>query len=267
MINNTVTSDFISNILGLGMLSNEATSTDFQIAGGLAANIASGSDTNVGVGGAVAISNLENNLASGIIGGSYENFASIDVEAQKGTTQINGAVAGGKSGYGFNGAFAYGSTKNTTHAYVSDATVGGPLTGALNVKAGEVPVVKTQATLNKENTELADNQKKVDGKEKLTDNSKKRLKESLKEDADDSKKDAKQAADNKSTLEDAGIENPPWTMSRKIPRKAKSRTKPRRTRTNSKACWARTTASPSPPPWPAAWSAMWAPARALPITM
>ena len=206
MINNTVTSDFISNILGLGMLSNEATSTDFQIAGGLAANIASGSDTNVGVGGAVAISNLENNLASGIIGGSYENFASIDVEAQKGTTQINGAVAGGKSGYGFNGAFAYGSTKNTTHAYVSDATVGGPLTGALNVKAGEVPVVKTQATLNKENTELADNQKKVDGKEKLTDNSKKRLKESLKEDADDSKKDAKQAADNKSTLEDAGID-------------------------------------------------------------
>ena len=206
MINNTVTSDFISNILGLGMLSNEATSTDFQIAGGLAANIASGSDTNVGVGGTVAISNLENNLASGIIGGSYENFASIDVEAQKGTTQINGAVAGGKSGYGFNGAFAYGSTKNTTHAYISDSTVGGDLTGEVNVKAGEVPVVKTQATLDKENTELTNNQNKVDGKEKLTDNSKKRLKESLKEDADDSKKDAKQAADNKSILEDTGID-------------------------------------------------------------
>ena len=201
MINNTVTSDFLGNVLGLGMLSNVATSTDFQIAGGLAANSGSGSNTNVGLGGAVAISNLENDLSSGIIGGSYTNFSSIDVEAQKGTTQINGAAAGGKSGYGFNGAFAYGSVKNTTHAYISDATVGGILTGEVNVKAGEVPVVKTKETLDKETTELANEQTKVDGKTTLTANAKTRMKGALQKDSDESKKNAAQTAKNKIILE------------------------------------------------------------------
>ena len=201
MINNTVTSDFLGNVLGLGMLSNVATSTDFQIAGGLAANSGSGSNTNVGLGGAVAISNLENDLSSGIIGGSYTNFSSIDVEAQKGTTQINGAAAGGKSGYGFNGAFAYGSVKNTTHAYISDATVGGILTGEVNVKAGEVPVVKTQETLDKETTELANEKTKVDGKTTLTANAKTRMKDALQKESDESKKNAAQTAKNKIILE------------------------------------------------------------------
>ena len=183
------------------MLSNVATSTDFQIAGGLAANSGSGSNTNVGLGGAVAISNLENDLSSGIIGGSYTNFSSIDVEAQKGTTQINGAAAGEKSGYGFNGAFAYGSVKNTTHAYISDATVGGILTGEVNVKAGEVPVVKTQETLDKETTELANEKTKVDGKTTLTANAKTRMKDALQKESDESKKNAAQTAKNKIILE------------------------------------------------------------------
>lgn len=206
LINNTVTSDFLGNVLGLGMLTNEATSTDFQIAGGLAANLTSGSNTNVGVGGAVAISQLENNLSSGIIGGSYENFATIDVNAQKGTTQINGAAAGGKSGYGFNGAFAYGSVKNETNAYISDAEVGGILTGAVNVRAGEVPVVKSQDTLDNENTELNDKKTEVDGKEKLTENAKTRLKESLEKGTKESENNAKKGAENKKLLEDSGVD-------------------------------------------------------------
>ncbi|MBP5199893.1 MAG: leukotoxin LktA family filamentous adhesin, partial [Schwartzia sp.] len=207
LINNTVTSDFLGNVLGLGMLSNEAVSTDFQIAGGLAATSGSGSGTNVGVGGAVAVSRLENDLASGVIGGSYTNFATIDVEAQKGTTQINGAAAGAKSGYGFNGAFAYGSTKNKTHAYISDnATVGGVLTGEVNVKAGEVPVVKTQETLDQENTQLSSDKTKVENNSILTTNAKKRLKNSLTEDVNASKKNAEQAGANKTTLTDAGID-------------------------------------------------------------
>ena len=138
---------------------------------------------------------------SGIIGGSYTNFSSIDVEAQKGTTQINGAAAGGKSGYGFNGAFAYGSVKNTTHAYISDATVGGILTGEVNVKAGEVPVVKTQETLDKETTELANEKTKVDGKTTLTANAKTRMKDALQKESDESKKNAAQTAKNKIILE------------------------------------------------------------------
>ena len=145
MLNDTIT--------GLAV-SNQATGTDFQIAGGIAASLASGSGTNVGAGGTVAISHLENNLSSGIVGGNY-NILSLDVEAQKGTTQINGALAGGKSGYGFEGAFAYGSIKNATHAYISDgANVTSLLpVSAVNVKAGEIPVVKTKEQLDAEKAE------------------------------------------------------------------------------------------------------------------
>jgi hypothetical protein len=108
----------------------------------------------VGAGGTVAISHLENNLSSGIVGGNY-NILSLDVEAQKGTTQINGALAGGKSGYGFEGAFAYGSIKNATRAYISDgANVTSLLpVSAVNVKAGEIPVVKTKEQLDAEKAE------------------------------------------------------------------------------------------------------------------
>ena len=145
MLNDTIT--------GLAV-SNQATGTDFQIAGGIATSLASGSGTNVGAGGTVAISHLENNLSSGIVGGNY-NILSLDVEAQKGTTQINGALAGGKSGYGFEGAFAYGSIKNATHAYISDgANVTSLLpVSAVNVKAGEIPVVKTKEQLDAEKAE------------------------------------------------------------------------------------------------------------------
>nr|MBO6294794.1 hypothetical protein [Schwartzia sp. (in: firmicutes)] len=140
----------IDNTVMGASVSNQATNTDFQIAGGLSGVKGDGANTNVGFGGAVAISNLENNLASGIVGGNYTVLSSVDVEAQKGTTQINGALAGTKGGYGFEGAFAYGSTKNTTRAYIDGATVTGLSGSAVNVKAGEVPVVKTDAKLTEE---------------------------------------------------------------------------------------------------------------------
>ena len=140
-----------NNVMGAS-LSNKAISTDFQIAGGLSGIKGSGANTNVGVGGAVAISQLENNLSSGIIGGNYTVSSSVDVEAQKGTTQINGALAGTKGGYGFEGAFAYGSTKNNTHAYIDGATVTGLADSAVNVKAGESPVVKSDTQLSDEKT-------------------------------------------------------------------------------------------------------------------
>lgn len=154
MIDNTITgaSD------GTGIIINKSKGTDYQIAGGLAINFASGSATNVGAGGAVAVSALENDLSSGIIGGKYQNFKSVNIETQKGTTQLTGALAatyaGGDSGYGFEGAFAYTSAKNTTHAYISGATIEGPQAGAVNVKAGEVPILKTDAERTEEKTAI-----------------------------------------------------------------------------------------------------------------
>ena len=183
LLNNTVT-----GATG-GTIANKATGTDFQIAGGLAANLSSGEGTNVGVGGAVAISNLENNLSSGIVGGSYQDkFQSVNVEAQKGTTQINGAAAGSKSGYGFNGAFAYGSVKNTTSAYISGATVKGDTGSSVNVKAGEIPVQKTD-------TERTNEKQQIESNGKLDTQTKSLLKDAV--DADKKNKD---------TLEEKGID-------------------------------------------------------------
>ncbi|WP_303839130.1 hypothetical protein [Selenomonas ruminantium] len=174
-----------------GTLTNKATGTDFQIAGGLAANSSSGSGTNAGVGGAAAISNLENNLISGISGGTYANkFQSVTVDAKKGTTQINGALAatyaGGSSGYGFEGAFAYGSVKNTTQAYIAGVSGAGLKAGTVNVRAGEIPVIKSDAERNEEKQQIDDT---LDSKSK-----------SLLKDAADADKN------NKQTLEDKGID-------------------------------------------------------------
>ena len=182
MLDNTVTgaSD------GTGTLSNKATSTDYQVAGGLAASSGSGENTNVGVGGAVAISNLENNLSGGIIGGSYKNLQSVNVEAQKGTTQINGALAAtynkGKSGYGFEGAFAYGSAKNNTYAYISGASGEDKSIQAttVNVKAGEIPVLKTDAERTAE-------KQKIDANANLDTNAKSMLKGAVDADKNNNK--------------------------------------------------------------------------------
>lgn len=186
MLDNIITSD------GTGTITSKAVSTDYQIAGGLAANSASGENTNVGVGGVVAISNLENNLSSAIIGGSYQNLKSVDIEAQKGTTQIDGALAatyaGGNSGYGFEGAFAYGSVKNTTSAYISGATIVGAQDSTVNVKAGEIPVQKTEEERSTEKGQIENNTN-------LTDVIKSLLKASV--DADKT---------NKENLEDKGID-------------------------------------------------------------
>ena len=186
LLDNIIISD------GTGTITSKAVSTDYQIAGGLAANSASGENTNVGVGGVVAISNLENNLSSAIIGGSYQNLKSVDIESQKGTTQIDGALAatyvGGNSGYGFEGAFAYGSVKNTTSAYISGATIVGAQDSIVNVKAGEIPVQKTEEERSTEKGQ-------IENKTNLTDIIKSLLKASV--DADKT---------NKEKLEDKGID-------------------------------------------------------------
>ncbi|WP_295358558.1 hypothetical protein [uncultured Succiniclasticum sp.] len=199
-------------------VSNQATNTDFQIAGGLAGTKGSGANTSVGVGGAVAISNLENNLSSAIIGGNYTVLSSVDVEAQKGTTQINGALAGTKGSYGFEGAFAYGSVKNNTHAYISGATVTGLDGSAVNVKAGEVPVITTNTQLNEEKTKVDNNidksidsnPNKIDTKHnytQLNSGTKQQIKTDLKKQANDAlDKEAETQKTNEKTLKDEGFD-------------------------------------------------------------
>ena len=204
-----------NNVMGASV-SNEATSTDFQIAGGLSGLKGSGEGANVGVGGAVAISNLENDLKSGIIRGDYTVLSSVDVEAQKGTTQINGVLAGTKGSYGFEGAFAYGSVKNATRAYIENATV--TSLGDVNVKAGEVPVIKTKAQINQEKTKVGNkinnsidaNPNDIDKNhtyKQLNDETKKGAKEQLKKQANDAlDKEAAQQKDNKDALEGTGLD-------------------------------------------------------------
>ncbi len=205
MLNNTVMGASVSN---------KAASTDFQIAGGLAGTKGSGANANVGFGGAVAISQLENNLSSGIIGGSYTVFSSVDVAAQKGTTQFNGALAGTKGGYGFEGAFAYGSAKNNTRAYIDGATVTGSV---VNVKAGEIPVVKTDTQLSDEKTKsdskidssIDTNPNSINNQNytQIADGKKTQLKTQLKEQANSAlDKEKKTQEDNKKTLDDAGFD-------------------------------------------------------------
>ena len=205
------------NVMGASV-SNQATNTDFQIAGGLAGTKGSGANTSVGVGGAVAISNLENNLSSAIIGGNYTVLSSVDVEAQKGTTQINGALAGTKGSYGFEGAFAYGSVKNNTHAYISGATVTGLDDSAVNVKAGEVPVITTNTQLKEEKTKVDNNidksidsnPNKIDTKHnytQLNSGTKQQIKTDLKKQANDAlDKEAETQKTNEKTLKDEGFD-------------------------------------------------------------
>lgn len=182
LIDNTVT--------GTGkdkaVLENTVQSTDFQITGGLDFNRATGGNgTQVGVGGAVAISDIDNTLESAMIRGTVSDFSKVDVTAQKGTTQLTGAAAGtaatGDSGYSFEGAFAYGDIENSTRATMTDTTVKN--TNAVNIKAGET---------GKKNTSIF-----ADAAEFIKD----KWKESTGNDGSKSEDD-----ENKKQLEDAGVD-------------------------------------------------------------
>ena len=142
----------------------------------------------------------------------------MDVEAQKGTTQINAALAGTKGGYGFEGAFAYGSTKNNTHAYVDGATVTGLTDSVVNVKAGEIPVVKSDTQLNEEKTKLDNkidssigtNPNSIDTNKNyatINDGTKTQLTTQFKNQTNSAlEKEKKAQDDNKKTLDDMGLD-------------------------------------------------------------
>lgn len=121
-------------------ITNTAYNSDLQITGGVSASVTTGGKTGVGVGGTVVISDLANDLQSGIIGGMYKNINNMNVDAAVATTQINAAVAGAVStdskGFGFTGGVSYNKVDNRNQAYIKgDAEV--TAAGEVNVKAGD----------------------------------------------------------------------------------------------------------------------------------
>ena len=108
-------------------ITNRAFAGDVQVAGGLNFTWSSGGAVGGTFGGSVTLSRARNSLLSGIQGGSYDKVDSIDVQAVKGTTQVNAAVSGAVSteaaSAGFGGAFAYGQVKNTSRSLIADATI------------------------------------------------------------------------------------------------------------------------------------------------
>lgn len=120
-------------------VTNTAYNSDLQITGGIAVSATSGGKTGVGVDGTVVISDLDNDLQSGIIGGSYNRISDMDIDAAVATTQINAAAAAAVStdtrSFGFTGAVSYNKINNNNSAYIDGAEI--TASGDVNVKAGD----------------------------------------------------------------------------------------------------------------------------------
>ena len=121
------------------IVTNTAYNRDLQITGGIAVSATSGGKTGVGVGGTVVISDLDNDLQSGIIGGSYNRIRDMVVDADVATMQINAAAAAAVStdtrSFGFTGAVSYNKINNNNSAYIDGAEI--TASGNVNVKAGD----------------------------------------------------------------------------------------------------------------------------------
>lgn len=122
-------------------ITNKATNKDLQIAGGISVGVAKGGKTGVGVGGTAVISDIDSNLQSGVIGGTYEDVGDMNVAATVATTQISAGVAGavtvGNSGTSgaFGGAVNYSTIDNTNRAFIDKATI--TADGSVAVSAGD----------------------------------------------------------------------------------------------------------------------------------
>lgn len=104
---------------------NRAFDGDIQVAGGVDfafANAADGGKA-VAAGITAAVSEINNDIRSGISGGSYTGIADLKVAGENALTQVNAAVALGvsTSAHGFNGtgSLAYAELNNTNRGYIS----------------------------------------------------------------------------------------------------------------------------------------------------
>ncbi|MBR4427766.1 MAG: hypothetical protein IKS78_00280, partial [Clostridia bacterium] len=123
LIDNTVTGT------GETTVTSEASLSDLQVAGGAGAGMSfgNGNPKSGAIGGTAAVSRIENDIESGILGGTYTNVGDIDLAATKSANQVDAAVAGAIStegrSVGFAGAVAYSETDNTGRALLSGANV------------------------------------------------------------------------------------------------------------------------------------------------
>ncbi|OUO48039.1 hypothetical protein [Megasphaera sp. An286] len=122
-------------------ITNKATNKDLQIAGGISVGVAKGGKNGVGVGGTAVISDIDSNLQSGVIGGTYEDVGDMKVTATVATTQISAGVAGaaavgnGSTSAAFGGAVNYSTIDNTNRAFIDKATI--TADGSVAVSAGD----------------------------------------------------------------------------------------------------------------------------------
>ena len=103
---------------------NRAYDGDIQVAGGVDFAFANAEDGGkaVAAGITAAVSEINNDIRSGISGGSYTGIADLKVAGENALTQVNAAVALGIStaAHGFNGtgSLAYAELNNTNRGYV-----------------------------------------------------------------------------------------------------------------------------------------------------
>ena len=168
--------DTSSNSTGETTVNNSAYDGDVQVAGGVdiayANSAANGRAVAAGI--MAAVSKIDNNIQSGIQGGSYSNVKDMKVAGEDALTQVNAAVAlsftGSENGFAGTGALAYADLKNTNHSYVSG-------TDKIGV-SGEVSVTSQDIARKKDNSYKAYLEaRKVDptGKKYLSDDTKKEI--------------------------------------------------------------------------------------------
>ncbi len=141
LIDNTsafTNSNNTSGSTGVTDISNRAYDGDIQVAGGVDFAFANSADGGraIAAGITAAVSEIKNDIQSGIQGGTYTGVNNMSVAGDDALTQVNAAVGLGftTSEHGFDGAasFAYAELENTNHAYIS---------GTEEIKAtGEVSV-------------------------------------------------------------------------------------------------------------------------------
>jgi len=128
-IDNTVKAELLNNTATAASVTNTVTDSDTLVTGGVNASIASGKSKSAAVGGSVVYNRIDNNLDALITGGNYALSGNLTNTVSTGITEVGGAVGlavaassgSGAKSYGFEGAVAYNSLKNTANA-VLDGT-------------------------------------------------------------------------------------------------------------------------------------------------
>ncbi|MBQ7418140.1 MAG: leukotoxin LktA family filamentous adhesin, partial [Acidaminococcaceae bacterium] len=142
--------DTVSNTNSTGTaINNRAYDGDIQVAGGVDfafANSANGGRA-IAAGITAAVSEIRNNIQSGIQGGTYTGIKDMKVAGEEALTQVNGAVAIGvtasEKGFTGTGSLAYADLDNVNHGYIS---------GTNEISAtGEVSVTDRDISGSKDN--------------------------------------------------------------------------------------------------------------------